>query len=534
VHHAHAHACAHVQRVRATPADGPVPSSNGLPSSNGHSPVPGNNGHSNGHSHGHGHSGHGSLADEMSQIQPGQLADTLWAWVLSKGYDPAVFGTVCQVVSQDPRRFDAPSLVSVLSAAAEVGHVDPECIRAAAARLSEPGVLVGVDTGNLAQLGWSLALLAGAARASGEGEEVQALLEEKLLGVLGRQAARVVTDFAADDLARLLAAFGELRFTPPLLMDAASLRLTDTLIPLAQLSPAGLAQVCWAYARLGVYDRGMVDAAHSELTRRADRLAPESVSQAAWAATTIRSHDEKHRQLHDVNLLHALAGTLTSQLTAAREAQKSVVGSPSPSTSSSDATAAGAPDGPQQQGPAVPVTSLVNVLLAFASVSHHDSPLFGEAARYLALNAEQCSPQDVVIASYAYSRVKHKAPALLEAMAARAAPLLGQLDEDDLTYLATWGAGAAGTLHAPLVRAVVERALYLIDAGAASGGPPLIGPTALLDLARCVAAVQHLDEPFFSAASPRLLRGVNAGLTSTDMEGLRPTCGSTDPSGLHK
>lgn len=48
-----------------------------------------------------------------------------------------------------------------------------------------------------------------------------------------------VADFAPDDLARLLAALGELRHRPASLLEAAAPRLTDTLIPLAQLSPAG-------------------------------------------------------------------------------------------------------------------------------------------------------------------------------------------------------------------------------------------------------------------------------------------------------
>lgn len=164
------------------------------------------------------------------------------------------------------------------------------------------------------------------------------------------------------------------------------------------------------------------------------------------------------------------------------------------------------------------------------------------------------------------------------------------LDGDDLVHLAAWGAGAGGAQHAPLVRVVVERvgvvgmgvhvtsttqpgppplghgcspntwappppdyphcvfhthahhhhththtpqALQLLDAGAPS---PALPPATLLDLARCVAAVAHLDAdpPFFAPASSRLLRGVNAALTAVALEDLAPTCGATDPSGLHK
>ncbi len=70
-----------------------------------------------------------------------------------------------------------------------------------------------------------------------------------------------VGDIAPEDLARLLAAFGELNVPPPqLFLQSACDRLTHFIIPLSQLEPAGLAQVrgalwggCACVARAGLW-----------------------------------------------------------------------------------------------------------------------------------------------------------------------------------------------------------------------------------------------------------------------------------------
>lgn len=79
-------------------------------------PAPPPSGSSNGSGHtrshgdvsagvrGHGHGDQGSLVADMAAMPSPQLADMLWGWLLSRGYDPAVFGAVCEVVAARPQQ----------------------------------------------------------------------------------------------------------------------------------------------------------------------------------------------------------------------------------------------------------------------------------------------------------------------------------------------------------------------------------------------------------------------------------------------
>lgn len=106
------------------------------------------------------------------------------------GYDPAVFSAMAQAVCRDPAAYDAPALVSLLSAAAEVGHTDTGLVSCVAGRLASPHVLASLAPSELAQLAWALALTVGAAgpvAAGGVRGEV-----EEVVGAVSRQAARKV------------------------------------------------------------------------------------------------------------------------------------------------------------------------------------------------------------------------------------------------------------------------------------------------------------------------------------------------------
>lgn len=290
-------------------------------------------------------------------------------------------------------------------------------------------------------------------------------------------------------------------------MDECKVRLHQTL-------HTGLAHVVWAYARLGGYERPLFDAAHAELARRAGGLSAESLAHAAWAVSAVRAEDERHRTLLDANLLHALAAAMRNHLDAPP---------PPPDATAATAAAAATDDSSAPQVPPtpVPLPTLLTFLLAYANLSHHDTPLFDAAAAYLAPRLQAgASPQDLVVTAYAFTRAKHRSPALLAALGNAAADpdVMNHMDDDDLVYLAAAGPGLGGH-HDALMRAILSRALAL-----AAGGGGAIRPAALLDLARCVAAVRLLGRVCWGWCVSRALktaRNCFQGLVTIGVEWLQ-------------
>lgn len=515
----------------------------------------------------------GALADEMRILPGNQVADTLWAFVMTHGYDPATCATVAAVASEDISRFNPASLTAILSAFAHVGHVDREFVVAASSALAAPYALADVDTGTLTQMAWVIALLANQGVIS-LNQEVE--VQECVLAVL-RQAQRKAADFSPEDLARLFAALAELNAPPPAaLVESMSNRLLSTLIPLAQLTPGSLAQVVWAYARLGLYNREVFDAAQAELKRKANELEWQGLAHTVWAYATVREQDPRHRSIYDVNMLATLAHqassllaaalrtrpppgvaviTTTTTTTTATTTTTTITTTPeaSPSTEFAALTESQA-DGSDVGGtpaatavagqlaaaddqplpatlpspPEVQQASLMTILLSFANLSHHDTPLFDWAGKWLAGRLDDCTAQDLVVMAYAYSRVKHPAPELMLALASAVPKVVDQFDGDDLVYLATLGPST--TLYSEgLAKAVFQRALDMCD-----HSPTALEPAILLDLARCCAATTGYEPDYYEVVQRGLLRAVNAAQVSTPMDDMSTHCGATNALGLQK
>eukprot|EP00798_Chlamydomonas_sp_ICE-L_P031129 gene31129-6266_t len=135
-----------------------------------------------------------TLEREMAAMEPAVLADTLWAYTLSRDYDPGVYAAVVQVVSDRMDDYDATSLVDVLCALAEAGHENDLFYTTCTAYLS--GKLRNLPTSALSNLVWCVAFLH---------------LEEQrdLLQAAARAALPKIKDFNPADLAKFVAGLAQ-------------------------------------------------------------------------------------------------------------------------------------------------------------------------------------------------------------------------------------------------------------------------------------------------------------------------------------
>jgi len=437
------------------------------------------------------------LIAALRVMDPASVADTLWAKMLSRGADLTDFSAVAHVINEDISRFSPSALVAVLSAMAEAGYVDPPLLVVVAEELRKPESMAALSSVELTTLTWSLAML-------GAGD-----LEE-LLGAVARHASRLILDFVPSDLARLLGGLGELRHRNQLLLEKAANRLSVSLIPMVQLTCEDVAKVVFAFARLDAYDRDLFDAAAKEIIRTTQKgVSPQAAAQIAWAYAQVRPQDAPHRVVQDKPLLYIQAEVMRDHV--------------------KQAHATTSLQHEELSDSALPPRILINFLLSYANLSHQVAELFSEAGLYLADNIRKCSSQDLVIAAYAYSRVKHSSPKLMQAIGDVAIEVLPQLDDEDLVYLASAGP-ATQTYHEGLMQHILGRILHATE----SSPEPTVDATVLLDLARVVASVQHHNPEYYGPTLDQLLLAVNKTYNATDIESMSQHCGATDINGLQK
>ncbi|KAF5838987.1 hypothetical protein DUNSADRAFT_1854 [Dunaliella salina] len=146
------------------------------------------------------------------------------------------------------------------------------------------------------------------------------------------------------------------------------------------------------------------------------------------------------------------------------------------------------------------IEDIAKVVFAFARLDAYDRDLFDAAAKEIVRTTQkgvspQAAAQDLVVAAYAYSRVKHSLPKLMQAI----------------------GDMAIEILHAT-----------------ESSPVPTVDATVLLDLARVVASVQHHNPEYYGPTLDQLLLAVNKTYNATDIESMSQHCGATDINGLQK
>ncbi|KXZ55480.1 hypothetical protein GPECTOR_2g1029 [Gonium pectorale] len=362
-----------------------------------------------------------------------------------------------------------------------------------------------------------------------------------MLGALCVRAAEpeVLLQFTAPELATLLAALSQMQHrSPPLFADAADLLASELRAQAPRSLPSapagvggtavagprgeqrlGAAQAVtavWAMAAAGLYHRQLFDAAGALLMDRLGELDGNGLAKTAWSFATIRTADESHRALWDRDLFDGIASVCLRRGVSA-----------------------------------FPPRALVTLLWSFASIPHHDAPLFDAVGTALVPHlqphptcitpavpsasspptpagiaaadnaaaappvgplAADLRPSDLVALAWSVMRVGHAHVGLMAALGDAALASLEGLDGEDLTTIA---------LAFPAAKAYSERFFkYLVTE--AQARPQAFGQVALLDIIRLVSRVQHRDPGFYGPALEMLLDNVHRAFLDSPAEPEKP------------
>ncbi|KAG1656128.1 hypothetical protein FOA52_007827 [Chlamydomonas sp. UWO 241] len=371
---------------------------------------------------------------------------------------------------------------------------------------------------------------------------------------------------------------------PPSLLSAGADRLADA-VNARVLSAEQVAMATWTYAVFGAAPRRLFDAACrcliglpptpgdmlfipggtvtgvtgggtvTGVTGGTLRdLGHEDLARVAWAFAVARFQDERHRGIRDVGLFNAVAQETRERLTTVRERLTTM-----------------------------PSATLVRLLSTLAAIPHYEPRLLDEAADVLVLRSrggraamtagsEQVQPAEVLgmgeVLSLVrlYAKQEHRrSKGLLLMLFQRAAQALPQLPPGSMLDLVQ-AMISTGCSHPGLLRSIVcaaDRTGTL--AGAALQGQPTAatGPSPdagtqqqeaqqqqqqqqaqqqdqgqraaatafnvaqLLELARAIASLQHLDPSFYATALPAILRSVHHAHLATELSSLSVHCGTS-------
>eukprot|EP00411_Alexandrium_monilatum_P125533 CAMPEP_0175637278 /NCGR_PEP_ID=MMETSP0097-20121207/2634_1 /TAXON_ID=311494 /ORGANISM="Alexandrium monilatum, Strain CCMP3105" /LENGTH=926 /DNA_ID=CAMNT_0016942961 /DNA_START=18 /DNA_END=2794 /DNA_ORIENTATION=+ len=392
---------------------------------------------------------------KLQNFRPQELCNLAWAFASLVAHEPSLFEGLAVAAPAGLQGCAPQGLANLAWALAAVGVPRPELFR----RIAVQSMMKArhFKPAELSSLLWAFAKLSA--------------VELELLRTVARKSVAQRAVLSAWSLSNLLWSLATMAATVPELVgevpELTSMVTKELTAKVSALAPQGVSNAAWAASKLGVVDPTLFRSLASETILQLEAIGPQQLSNLAWAFASA-SVDDAHLFSLLARAVHAELHGFKPQGLANVAWAFATVGISKPDLLQAIARRASlsvCTFKPQE---------LANLLWAFATLSAHDQELFRSSIDAAIPRLAVFEPQHLSNVAWACATMRVERGDLFEALAKEAIPRLREFSPQDTTNL-LWAVRILDLHELELLQAIAgELVSSLSQARETSEAPQLV------------------------------------------------------------